>query len=695
MCEEEEPQVDWATLTDETKNYYDQYTGEILDKDMVQKARELEIQQMLDYKVFEWCSESEVDGEIIKTKWLDHLKAVELVRSRCVGMQFATTVDFEMYAGTPPLAMIKLIISMAACRSSAGGEEYSLAIHDISVAFFHAELDCKMYARPPPEMRRPGELWRLLKALYGTRPASRLFQAEVRAMYLANGFIELSTVACLFYSAELTCLSGHHGDDFLSVGSAHALDFVDKMLDSRFSTKAQPRIGQSYSHHGQILNRTIIWSKQGFALLPDSRHIVNVSNLLKLQGVKPSPTPGSKATGKGSRTALEDLTREESQVYRSCCGILQYLAMDRVDIQYMVKVLAKDSSCPKEVSMARLRRLARYLCGTAHYGMEFKYQDTPKHITVIVDGDWSGDSVSCKSTSAGCILHGSHMLESWSVTQQVISLSSAESEFYAIGSGCSRGLTVKNVLNELAALHPGTEPIGTKVLTDSDAARGMLQRHGVGRVRHLATRFLWIQSALRDKEFDIERIEGKQNPIDIGTKVVDADNLRRSLPRLSVGSLRELGWHIPQTSLTATLFLIYGSTPAAAVTSMHDPPQCEVKVVMDSTVVDVNIAGCLAVLFSCTAIGCACLYLWKGGASPSAESGGQPTAQEEFRQTPESIGPEGDQPADSPVPAEARQATARVNRRNVVVQGPATYKWWRSQPRFEALGPRQWGAWHE
>eukprot|EP00959_Pyramimonas_sp_CCMP1952_P373182 7815210-Pyramimonas_sp.AAC.1 len=32
---------------------------------------------------------------------------------------------------------------------------------------------------PPPGPRRPGRVWQLHKALYGTRPASRLWQACV------------------------------------------------------------------------------------------------------------------------------------------------------------------------------------------------------------------------------------------------------------------------------------------------------------------------------------------------------------------------------------------------------------------------------------------------------------------------------------------------------------------------------------
>ena len=99
---------------------------------------------------------------------------------------------------------------------------------------------------------------------------------------------------------------------------------------------------------------------------------------------------------------------------------------------------------------------------------------------VWTDGDWSGNAVTCKSTSAGAVQLENHTINTWSVIQQVVSLSSAESEFYAIGSGCARGLTVKHVLQEI--LHTVLPEIDVKmtIRTDSDAVRGMIHRVGCG-----------------------------------------------------------------------------------------------------------------------------------------------------------------------------------------------------------------------
>ena len=144
--------------------------------------------------------------------------------------------------------------------------------------------------------------------------------------------------------------------------------------------------------------------------------------------------------------------------------------------------------------------------------------------------------------TSGAVRINVHTVETWCVTQQVVALSSAESEFYAMGSGCHRGLTVKSVLQEIVDLRTPGEKVEMRVFTDSDAARGMIHRQGVGRVRHLATRYLWHQDALRRGDFTVHRVPSKQNPVDVGTKVVDAEILWRCMDDLRILTRAKAGF---------------------------------------------------------------------------------------------------------------------------------------------------------
>ena len=53
---------------------------------------------------------------------------------------------------------------------------------------------------------------------------------------------------------------------------------------------------------------------------------------------------------------------------------------------------------------------------------------------------------------------------------------------------------------------------------DSSAARGVLSRRGVGRLRHLSCRVLWLQNLVVEKMLQVKAVLGTINPADVSTK---------------------------------------------------------------------------------------------------------------------------------------------------------------------------------
>ena len=84
-------------------------------------------------------------------------------------------------------------------------------------------------------------------------------------------------------------------------------------------------------------------------------------------------------------------------------------------------------------------------------------------------------------------MRGIHLLAHWSRTKQVVSLSSAEAELNAICKAAAEGLAAVNMALELR------DPIVLDILTDASAARGVVQRQGAGRIKHLTIKQLWVQ----------------------------------------------------------------------------------------------------------------------------------------------------------------------------------------------------------
>ena len=83
--------------------------------------------------------------------------------------------------------------------------------------------------------------------------------------------------------------------------------------------------------------------------------------------------------------------------------------------------------------MIQLKRVARYLKGVPRKAQQYTALEPSKaHLEVHVDSDWAGDTVTRRSTTGVIVRRGQHSLRHSSTVQNVIGLSSAESEYYAL-----------------------------------------------------------------------------------------------------------------------------------------------------------------------------------------------------------------------------------------------------------------------
>ena len=114
------------------------------------------------------------------------------------------------------------------------------------------------------------------------------------------------------------------------------------------------------------------------------------------------------------------------------------------------------------------------------------------------------------------------------MTQLPIALSSAEAEYYSMVEGAVKAIGLRTMLGELGVAHAG--PV--MLFSDSSAARAFAARRGLGRMRHVDTRTLWLQAAVQKQTIELGRVLGRENPADMLTKYLAASDLRDHLSRL-------------------------------------------------------------------------------------------------------------------------------------------------------------------
>ena len=236
--------------------------------------------------------------------------------------------------------------------------------------------------------------------------------------------------------------------------------------------------------------------------------------------------------------AIEDRLNRHVETLQPFNG----MTLDRPDLMYATKEIRSKTAAPDVLAMLMLKRAARYLIGVKNVVIRYLYQALVTQLWCYTDSDWAGDVITRLSTTCGMMMNGQHWLDGWALAQKVRALSSAEAEFYAQGSGAARGLAYKHMCHET-----GEENKELMLLCDSSASRGILQRIGAGKLRHIETKWLWIQQTMNEKKMTTRAVRTEENISDIGTKPLTREEidyfmkLMMIVPAASLGCLMQPG----------------------------------------------------------------------------------------------------------------------------------------------------------
>ena len=86
----------------------------------------------------------------------------------------------------------------------------------------------------------------------------------------------------------------------------------------------------------------------------------------------------------------------------------------------------------------------------------------------------------------------------------------------------------------MALLHDFGLTASVTAHTDASAAIGIVRRAGLGKLRHLNVRYLWVQDQVKRGRLWLEKVAGADNPADLATKNLSADVMRKHLESLGV-----------------------------------------------------------------------------------------------------------------------------------------------------------------
>ena len=537
-----------ADIDEEAENYEDYEFEEGLevqlkiDDEALQAARREEISFMEGLGVWEPSSWDECVRKTgrapVSTRWVDVDKGrdgIKDIRSRLVARDFKVRGDrreFDVFASMPPLEAKRLLFRMAMVKGRAGGKcsrgPLKLMFVDVKKAHLNGKLAADEFAFVQLPAEAGGGVGRLRRWLYGMRPAAQAWEKEYsKRLVNEAGYIKGRASSSVFHHPVTGVRLVVWGDDFTFLGHELDLQEVLAQMGRWYDIKMRGILGPDPTDMKEIriLNRMVRWGGEVIEYEADDKHVKTIVADLNLD----ADSKGSDLPLPREYDAMEDdveLDEGLAKEYRRLAATVNYLALDRPDLQFTAGVLGRTAARPTERSWSNLKKVGRYLL--KHPRVVFRYgpcgEEEARQLTTFGDSDWAGCKASRRSVSGGVATLGGAFVKGWSNRQVTVALSSAEAEFYASTKATVETLGLESLMADL-----GWAVSDKVVLTDSNAARGMASRRGLGRTRHIDVKRLWLQEVVETRGVHLGRVDGKKNPGDPFTKLQAYDEMMNLL----------------------------------------------------------------------------------------------------------------------------------------------------------------------
>lgn len=515
-------------LTEEMAEEYDEQDAESWTHEMEIKGKQEEFRRLQSFGAFSVISKNErkAEGTFLTVKWVLKAKVDDMGRKTCrarlCGRDYKHLDPYNLSFFAPTTGgSTQRLVDLTAVKN-----RWPTLTADVSSAFLHTPVEGLWYSQPPEEwiaespQDRKDQIWVWHRVLNGMREGPRLWLLHFGKWFEKQGYERHLSNAN--YMAKRNIFVEIHMDDVHATGEEYMLRELMEQMSKEFIVKWQLHAVReaSYEH----LRRQRLRTPHGMLITMGAHHVEHLAKLFGYDvNVKGKMTPLPVTTN----IALEgeELSKEEWSIYRRGVGILLYAAADRPDCQYAVQLLSQRLASPTSAAMKALRHLARYVVTTRDRGIFFPVQGDVCELEAISDSNWANDPTTRRSTSCGVLRAGGCTLYVFVRRQAVVSLSSAEAEYYASTTTVSEAIAVVRLLALAGFKDEHGHELKIRAKLDSSSARSLMSRQGVGRVRHLAARTLWLQQLVAEKRVTVSAVPGEHNMADIGTKLLSADRL--------------------------------------------------------------------------------------------------------------------------------------------------------------------------
>ena len=459
------------------------------------------------------------DCKLVSTKWVYTVKTdangeVQRYKARLVARGFSQEygINFnETFSPVIRTESLRLLLTIAIRK------QLKLRQFDIKTAFLNGELQELVYIKQPTGYEDGTQrVCNLKRALYGLKQSPRMWNQGLVNFWKEYGFEQCRSDQCVLMMDNM--ILGMHVDDLvLLYETEKQLETFIKAISSKFEVKDLGELNY-------FLNIKIE-RKVDCVVLSQHKFIEETIDQFNIRDAKPLYTPldGSiKLSNSQCPTDQKEINEMKKYPFRELIGKLNYLCTNtRPDIAISVSKLSRFMNNPGMIHWKLAIKVLRYVKTTKDYCLVLKPKDDL--ISVYSDADWAGEIDDRRSTSGHCIFFGGALISWKTKLQSAISMSTMESEFYALTYAIQEVQSVNYLLEELGI----KQEKAIIVHEDNQSAIKFSNNSSFkGRAKHIDLRHNYVKDLIEKGFCVLKYCETEKMLADIFTKPVDRTKLK-------------------------------------------------------------------------------------------------------------------------------------------------------------------------
>jgi hypothetical protein len=363
---------------------------------------------------------------------------------------------------------------------------------------------------------------RLVKTLYGLKQSGRRWYQKLTSIFTSLGFVQCSVDQAVFFKynprqKELTVVAVHVDDCTIAATSLHLINALKDGL----------------RQHVEVTDLRELHWVLGIEVKRDrdTRHIhlsqrAYLNSIIRryhLDGLKPLSTPMDTQVHLQSDQApstVAEFAAMRDMPYHEAVGALNWAALaTHPDIAFTVATVARFGANPGPTHWEAVKRIYRYLASTRELWLT--YGEASRMLEGYADADGSMAEDRRAISGYAFLIDGGAV--SWaSKRQEIVSLSTTESEYVAATHGGKEAVWLRSLLSQIFG--PFKDP--TTLFSDNQSAIALTRDHQYHAcTKHINVCYHWIRWVVE---------QGTIRLVYCPTDNMVADALTKALPSAKV-----------------------------------------------------------------------------------------------------------------------------------------------------------------